>query len=68
MCIWCISTDKTDFLEAKSYKLCSKAFGIAYCKNVIVNKNILNKSKVLSFAFFFWWWGWGGGERGGERK
>ena len=58
MCTWCISTDKTDFLEEKSHKLWSKTFCSCLLKkkttekNVIVNKNILNKWKDLFFALF----------------
>ena len=59
MCIWCILTDKTHFLETKSHKLRSKAFcscllkKISNEKTLIVNKNILNKSKDFCFVLVF---------------
>ena len=59
MCIWCISTNKTHFIEEKFHKILSEIFfgclskKISNEKDVIVNKNILNKSKDLPFVRFF---------------
>ena len=57
--IWCISKDKTHFLEVKSHKLWSKTFSSCLLKTtsneekIVVNKNILIKSKDICFVLGF---------------
>ena len=59
MCIWCISTNKNHFIEEKFHKIWSEIFfgclsqKISNEKDVIVNNDILNKSKDLPFVSFF---------------